>query len=475
MSNSIHINRNNECISEQHYATAPVVRASKVEGSKHKAVVTAPTANPSSSEPSDIRTGLSLPALLRGVGVATLLLSISIYLLNGWEQGSDLTRYFLLLAHTVAIAAIGLGCSRWLQEQKSARLLLMLALVFTSGNFAIIGGFFFHLWGAPVNDLLGAVTWVVGNSHQTLGILVSAVVVLVPLVWLGFTVTARRSAKAFTAVFLLSNSLLLIPSRNEYLMAGLMLVMLVGLGLAIARARAKDVTLATPEGVIARLILFVPLGILVGRNMMHSVGVMMPFMSAIAAAVILRQLALALKENSVMRQLLEVASIPASVATASTAMAIAAQSGWLWGAGLTMFFALLCSALWFELASRAASGQAVYSFMASALLTSCGLFNVLTSDNSLMPLVGTVIGLSLAVFGFQTQKRFALALGICFAVISLAMYVLAVVDNFNINGWFGLAALGVSAIVLASYIEKRGAIFKQKFGNFRTQLQTWNY
>jgi hypothetical protein len=257
-------------------------------------------------------------------------------------------------------------------------------------------------------------------------------------------------------------------------MASLMLIMLAGLGFVITKARAKDVTLATPEGVIARLILFVPLGILVGRNMMHSVGVMMPFISAIAVAVILRQAAVALKDST-LRQLLEVLSLAASAAVASTAMAIAAQTGLLWGAGLVMLFAVVCSALWFELAGRVDAGQAVYSFMASALLVSCALFNVLTSVNNIMPLVGIVIGVSLATFAFYTQKRIALVLGTGLTLISVVVYVLAVVDNFNLNGWFGLAAIGVGAIVLASYIEKRGAIFKHKIGELKMQLQTWDY
>jgi len=86
-----------------------------------------------------------LPDVLRSLGVITLLASVSIYLLQSWETGSDLTRFFLLWGHTLALTGVGLFCSRFLKEQKSARILLIMSLVFAAGNFAILGGFVFSM------------------------------------------------------------------------------------------------------------------------------------------------------------------------------------------------------------------------------------------------------------------------------------------------------------------------------------------
>ena len=128
----------------------------------------------------------SLPRLLRGLGAITLLASVSIYLYQGFGQGSDISRYLILLAHTVGLAGVGLVCSRWLKEQKGARLLLMLTLVFISANFAIIAAFIYSIAGDPITNLHGSMTWVASYSAKTIFLFSSALLVLVPLIIFGF-------------------------------------------------------------------------------------------------------------------------------------------------------------------------------------------------------------------------------------------------------------------------------------------------
>ena len=65
----------------------------------------------------------SLPALLRSLGAATVVAAVSIFLLQGWDQGNDVQRYLILLAHTVGLAGLGFASGRWIGESKGARLL----------------------------------------------------------------------------------------------------------------------------------------------------------------------------------------------------------------------------------------------------------------------------------------------------------------------------------------------------------------
>ena len=416
-----------------------------------------------------------LPNLLRFMGAAALLLSVSVYLLQGWGQGSDLNRFFLLLGHTVFLAVMGLVCSRWLKEQKGARLLLMIMLVFISANFAILGGFFLSLWGSPVPHLHGAVTWVIGNSTQSILLLTGALAVLIPLAWFGFTIAARRSANAFTLVFLVCNLALLIPTRNEWILGGIMLTLLTGLLVVITKIRSQDVTLATYEGWIARLILFVPLGIMLGRNMMHSMGAFMPFVMSVILFIFSRHLTLILSSKSGWRAFIEMLSVlPILVAAVSATVAMDTVFT-LGTPTLVLIFALVASVLLFELSLRACTGQSFYSVLASLTVAGCFMVNLISGDQSLSLLVNFLMGTTLAFWGFFTQRKVALIVGLLQLMVTTASLSVDFFQQFPVNNWFCLAALGVSAIVFSSYVEKRGETIKLKLVEFKSHLSSWGY
>lgn len=417
----------------------------------------------------------SLPSLLRLLGAATLLISVSLYLFQGWGQGSDLTRFFLLLGHTVGLAGVGLACSRWLNEQKGARLLLMLTLVFISANFAIIGGFVFSIWGSSVGDLHGSVTWVVSNSSSSLLSLASALVVLSPLAYFGFSVCARRSAKQFSWVFLLCNFALLIPSRNELFLVALVVTLFGTLLYFIRKAKAADVTLATREGLIARLILFVPLAVMLGRNMMHSVGVVMPFLMSLAILVVLRQLALSLSRNSATRALVEVVSIiPMLSAAACLGVWSVIDLGASLNAGLLVFASVFSGAL-FEASARAARASTPFSVLASLMLGVAFTLDVYLGATTISALFCVLAGVLLSTFAYLSERRVAMVIGVLMVVVGLAFFMINVFENFDFSGWVSMAVLGVSAIVLGSYVEKRGEKFKQGLISAKHSLSAWGY
>ncbi len=417
----------------------------------------------------------SLPSLLRRLGTVTLLASVSIYILQGWDVGSDLMRYLLLLAHTVGLAVVGVLCSRWLKEQKGARLLLMIALVFISANFAILGGFALSLWGQPVAGLYGAVTWVISSSSSSLLALAGALLVLVPLTFLGFNVAARRSAKTFSWVFLISNFMLLLPTRDEFALSTIMLGLLGLVIYTITKARAVDVTLATREGLIARLILFVPLGIMLGRNMMHSVGEVIPLIVGFSIFVLMRQISMSLQVKNFIRTLLEFFSlVPVIIAGSSMAALLSVQFGASFAVSI-LGFSVVASVMLFELSIRASGGRGFYSVIASMLLAGCFVSHVLLVESSFSALTCIVAGLALTGFGYMSERRAALVLGCIMAVIGVSFYLMGIFHNFDLNGWFSMAFIGVGAIVLGSYIEKQGEQALTTVRRLKASLDAWGY
>jgi hypothetical protein len=137
-----------------------------------------------------------LPRMLRSIGAISLLAAISIFLLQGWESGNDVNRYLLLLGHTVGLAIIGFASGHWLGESKGARLLLIIALASVPANFAILGAFMYEQASLDaVNAVYPSVAhWKVNALSTAVMANVGGVLILAPVVWLGFMVLSRRSA-----------------------------------------------------------------------------------------------------------------------------------------------------------------------------------------------------------------------------------------------------------------------------------------
>lgn len=437
----------------------------------------APVAPPEQENNTPIveRSRYSLPRLLRGLGAITLLASVSIYLYQGFGQGSDISRYLILLAHTVGLAGVGLVCSLWLKEQKGARLLLMLTLVFISANFAIIAAFVYSIAGAPATDLHGSITWVASYSAKTILLFSSALLVLVPLIVFGFKVIARRSAMRFSVVFLVGNLLLLLPSRNEMFIGLLALSLLIGVIYHVVKASALDVTLKNREGFIAKTILFVPLMILLGRNMFHSLGAIVPLIIAVSLLLAARQCSNSLAAKSALRSLLESISILPIIGVAASVSSLVGSELHASLSTGAFVFSIVAGALFFELSLRASIAKHVYGSLAAVLITVLACANLLFSLDVTSSIYCFLSGAGLVGFAVFSERRYVLAFGSITVLASMAFGVISIIDGFAFHNWFSLAGLGVLAIVFGSLIEKHGGAIKVGIGKMRQYFQSWDY
>lgn len=416
-----------------------------------------------------------LPKVLRSLGVVTLLASVSIYLMQGWEAGSHLTRFLLLWGHTIALAGVGIFCSQFLKEQKGARILLMMALVFVAANFAILGGFIYSVAGADAKQLHESVRWVMVTDATTLLTLTVTGLVMMPIVLLGFKVLARTSAMQLSVLFIVGCTALLLPVRDGLYSYLVLLGLAALLFFGLLRKIGCDVRLNTFEGRIAKLITALPMGIMIGRNFMHDDDVFTFAIVAGAIWVLCRQVALSLEAKSIARKLLEVVSIIPSifVALAGTAMCDELFSINFITAFL-VFFALL-SGLFAELSLRAGTGRQVYSVLSALMLALATLVAWLNTELWSVAIFACIAGSALSAFGLWQRRQAPLTVGIILLLIGVVLTLTQLFDNFNMNTWLLMTVIGMLAIVAASYVEKRGEQVKAYMLSRKDQLASWQY
>lgn len=430
-----------------------------------------------SSEASPERNWRSLPRLLRSLGAATVIAAVSIFLLQGWDQGNDVQRYVILLAHTVGLAVIGFASGRWIGESKGARLLVALALASIPASFAVAGGFLYSQFGPNAAGMLypAFATWQVDSPTAALWVAASAMLLLTPVARLGFMVLTRRFAWRFTALYMISNSLLLLPIRDPVLVGWGALALVVAVLAVITRTARSEVALRTPEGVIARGLQIVPPLLLLARNAwLYSPNDVLFTLMAIIAFLLLRHVALLLAPAGRTRALIEAVSLlPAAAASIGT-MEVLDRTIHLAGDLLLPGFALIFAGLTLEIATRAGRGGAGYRRLAAAVVSVGLIANLLLFADGATATLCLVFGLAAVVAGHMAEQRSVFALGLITLIVGLVYQLHFVIALFDLGSWASLALLGVAAILFGSAIERHGQRLKHIAAKWGRQFRAWD-
>ena len=164
-----------------------------------------------------VRNVATLSEALRILGAGVILVSMSVFLLQGWNEGNDIRRYLLLLTQTGLLGAAGFAMSHLVKETKGARLFFGLALVSIPANFTILGALLYSVfqWDGGLTTYPGYADWRIEDVASIGVTMTAAMLVLVPVTLFCFAIMARHSAKRLSLHFLLLNALLLLPVRGS--------------------------------------------------------------------------------------------------------------------------------------------------------------------------------------------------------------------------------------------------------------------
>ena len=418
-----------------------------------------------------------LPSLLRILGTTALLVAMYSFLVKGWHSGGDVSRYLLMLGHTGALAAIGLASGHWLKEGKGARLLLTLALVSVAANFAILGAFIFSQTPAASTVYYpGYVAWSVDSLSTALVITGAAMLVLLPVVLLGFRVLSRSMSGKLAALYLISNAALLIPLREPHLVG----YMVVGLSLfviIISRNTARqNISAKTNEGMMALVLQYLPMAVLLARSIwLYSPELFLLTVLALTVFFALRQISIRLDSSAEIRSLVEGLSVLPALGFGAGLGATLAENGFLATELILPVAAVAAASLIYDTSLRALQGAALYRTLSVAVLCFGVLANMLFLDSVLTAVMSTVIGIAVAVFGYMKQQRTVFGGGMVMMSVGLIYQLYYAIRIFHLGSWASLALLGMAAIVVASTVESHGYRIKLMLTAWKAKHGEWDY
>lgn len=417
-----------------------------------------------------------LPSLLRVLGTTALLVAMYSFLVKGWHSGGDVFRYLLLLGHTGAMTAIGLTSGHWLKEGKGARLLLTLALVSVSANFAILGAFIFSQTNlAATVHYPGYVAWSVGSLSTALVVTGLALAVLLPVVFLGFSVLSRSMSSRLAVLFLISNMALLVPLRDPHLVGYLVVVLSVFVLVFSGKAARHNVSAKTREGMTALVLQYLPVAVLLCRSIwLYTPDLFLLTILALTVFFALRQIGMQLEGLPGMRNLVEIFSIVPALGFGAGVGATMIENGIFITELVLPVAALAAAGLVYEISTRAREGVALYRALAVVVLCTGLLGNMLSFGGVLPAMMSAVIGIAVAVYGYLRQQRIVFGGGMLTMSVGLIYQLYYATQIFHLGSWASLALLGMAAIVVGSTIECHGCRIKLMLAAWKAKYGEWD-
>lgn len=410
----------------------------------------------------------TLSEALRILGASIMVGSMSLFLMQGWVEGNDVSRYFTLLAQTVLLAVGGFGLSYLLKENKGARLFFGLSLVSVTANFTILGALIYSVF--QLDNGLGQypafATWQLGSLSQTLLVLAIALAILVPVTWLGFKILARRSASWLTPTYLLANTLLLIPVRESMWAMAVCFVAIAASSVALSRNANGDPTLTLLEGRFAKLVLFVPALIVFCRSSyLYDLDSFSFTIISTGIYLALRAVYLKMPRDGWVASILDCLSLPLVLIAAGSF--VEAVDRYLPSTVEIPVFAIACLPMLIDLVERShgTSRSWVMGLLGSFLICGSVMLNELFHAGFGITLLALCLSGLVVFYGFRAQHATAKWLGIVTFVGVLALDLADIVVVFEF-GWLPLAITGTAIIVAASILDRHGAAIKIRWSEF---------
>lgn len=412
-----------------------------------------------------IRNFATLSEALRVLGAAVLVASMSVFLMQGWSEGNDISRYLLLLAQTGLLAGAGFAMSHGLRETKGARVFFGLALVSVTANFTILGALLYSAfqWDGGLTNYPGYAHWEIGdaaNLGMTFG---GAMLVLIPVTMLCLAILARRSMKPLTLHFLVLNSLLLLPIRGSMAAGAIALLGVVYAVIAVGKMANSDRSLKTGEGKFALATLFIPLGIILFRSMyFYQIDSLMIAMVSMAVFIGLRQTTMLPGRGPRIALLMEVLSMPVAF-TFSLAMTDALGifiNDVVAGPVFATLYALLAMDVMRRTDSRTFRRMVFATTSIIAML--CFSFTVALRPEPISALLALGAGAIMLLAGVSFRGHIAAFCGVATLAIGTFFGLEQIWEMVLHSSWIDLAIFGAGTIALGSIIDRHGVVIKMR-------------
>ena len=407
----------------------------------------------------------SMSDLVRLGGVAALVLSMFLFLVDGASIVNDTQRYFSMLLLTGLLGAGGLMLALILKEQRGARAFFGLALLSVPVNFTVLGALVYSVFSLDnvTTDYPQLAEWTLTSVASLGATALLSTVALVPVTVFAMSVLARENRGWLSISLLACSTLLLLPIRDTMLIVPIVGIAVVVLLYLLNKQSAESISLKTAGGRYVRTLLFLPVGIMLIRSVwLYEISALALAVVSMTVFVLLRHLSMRLNRQSILSKSVHLLIMLAGFTTA--AYATVAADVLLPSNVLILVFGALYMALMLHFDRREMNTKfdvvlCVGWFLISA---SAIIWHDLFFSGLFALAIGSLMSVALIVVALIKRQHVQFWIGCLTFGVLMLLNVSMLVDLVSGAGWIGLAAMGACAIVLASVIDRYGALLTLK-------------
>lgn len=351
----------------------------------------------------------------------------------------------------------------------------MLALVSVPVNFAILGAFILSQFGpVDISRYPHYVAWVVDSLPTALMTTAGALLVLVPVILLGFRVLARSMSANLSRLFLLSNLVLLLPMRDPQWIALAVAVLTIAVVWFSRKAARNQMAAKTAEGVMALGLQMLPLAMLLGRSLwLYAFDLFLATVMAVTVFFVLRQVSLHLKAGSSACNAIDAVSVLPALWLAPLLAGASYETGVFTTAMVIPLGTLASAVLVYDISRRSVRFSTLYRYLSVVIVVAGAIGNLILAPGLLPAMICVFTGAALAVFAYRQRQLGVFAGGSILVLAGIVHQFMELIQHFELGSWASLAVLGTVLILAASVLESRGSKLGAQLGAWRGRLQEW--
>ena len=414
-----------------------------------------------------------LGQLLRWMGSLLLLGASASFMLEGWQDFGSQLRYFLFLGYLLGLAGLGIFLGWRVQEDKGARTLLGLAVAGIAAQCSQLGAMIHSMVSMDNGTLPNALLYEAAGWGQIALSGTATILLLGPVAYLGFSALNRPQARTLAVAYLLACSSLLIPVRHG-LPVTMVLIAVALLALWIdSRFIANTTVGSTGDGIVSRLLLFLPVGIVAARTAFYPQSdLFLGVISMLVGILLFEMLPRLMKEDAERMRMQAFSTAPIVLGWCVIAFLYVPTAFNMAVAG-PLVTLLPLSAMLTGLSLRSFGGGASYRKVAS-LLTLIALLSQLSTEATLL---SSFLCVALSIFmmlaGFRYQERVVFSSGVIGLIFGMGYHLRFAMQLYAQSPWALLAATGILILLSASYLEKHATRMFGRLVLMREEMKAW--
>ena len=429
----------------------------------------ATSTNPSPGVLEKFKQLCTVTQLMRMFGACAVIVSMSLFMLKGWSEGNDISRYLKLLAQTGLLTGVGLALTFVVKETKGARVFFGLSLFSVVANFTILGALTYSMtqWDGGLIDYPSMMKWVVIDPLTFTPVFFGAIALLAMVTRFSFAIFARRIAGPLTIGFLLCCSILLIPVRSSLAVCLIASASVLGALWLIKRFTGVENFVLTRESKAALALLLLPPSIMLIRALsLYQIDAVMVSCLSGLVYLALRFWIRQLEDANTLSKTVQIAQYVVSLTFSAALIELIPYAGFALEslAFVVVFYLLVYDQI---KVSHDASTNA-WVLNVSVFLVVFGCLWAALIHPGLLPKFTSLFA---AVGGFAlihtARERVAMnqiaALSAKAGLLgSTVLLVIRLVDVVNLSNWMLIGLLGITLIIAASLYERFGLSLKRR-------------